>query len=101
GVLILAPSVDLMFRRRVRWFSWVALGLTFPALALAFLDVNNYFLTTISALTIGAYLSGYVLRLPCLTRLAKQEDHEITKRYFVDEPLVATVFTLALPGALA
>jgi protein-tyrosine-phosphatase len=101
GVLILAPSVDLLFKRRVRWFSWVALALTFPALALAFLDVNNYRLTTIAALTIGAYLSGYVLRLPCLTRLAKQEDREITKRYFVDESLVAIILLVAIPAVLA
>ena len=101
GVLIIAPSVDLLFRRRVRWFSWVALGLTLPALALAFVDVNNYRLTTVAALTIGAYLSGYLLRLPCLTRLAKQQDDEITKRYFVDEALLAILFLVAIPTALA
>ena len=101
GVLIIAPSVDLLFRRRVRWFSWVALGLTLPSLALAFLDVNNYRLTTVAALTIGAYLCGYLLRLPCLTRLAKQQDDEITKRYFVDEALLAIVFLVAMPAVLA
>ena len=46
GVLLIAPSVDLLFRRRVRWFSWIALGLTLPALAIALLDVDNYRLTT-------------------------------------------------------
>src|SRR6185503_6460429 len=81
GVLLIAPSVDLLFRRRVRWFSWAALGLTLPAIAIALLDVNNYRLTTVAALTIGAYLCGYLLRLPCVTRLAKQEDTEITRRY--------------------
>jgi protein-tyrosine-phosphatase len=101
GVLMIAPSVDLLFRRRVRWFSWVALGLTLPALALAFSDVDNYRLTTIAALTIGTYLSGYLLRLPCLTRLAKQEDQEITKRYFVDESIVAIFFLIAIPMVLA
>ena len=55
GVLIIAPSVDLLFKRRVRWFSWVALGLTLPALRLRFFDVNNYRLTEIAALAIGAY----------------------------------------------
>ncbi|HEU4434479.1 MAG TPA: hypothetical protein VFR51_13935, partial [Pyrinomonadaceae bacterium] len=80
---------------------WVALGLTLPSLALAFLDVNNYRLTTVAALTIGAYLCGYLLRLPCLTRLAKQQDDEITKRYFVDEALLAIVFLVAMPAVLA
>src|SRR5688572_28279192 len=101
GVLIIAPSVDLLFKRRVRWFSWVALGLTLPALALALFDVNNYRLTEIAALTIGAYLCGYWLRLRCLTSLAKQEDNEITRRYFVGESTVAMFFLVATPLALA
>jgi hypothetical protein len=101
GVLLLAPSVDLLFRRRVRWFSWIALGLTMPALAIAFVDVNNYRLTALAALIIGAYLGGYVLRLPCVTRLAKQEDTEITRRFFVQESLVALFFLVAAPVALA
>lgn len=101
GVLIIAPAVDLLFKRRVRWFSWVALGLTLPALAIALLDVNNYRLTSVAALTIGAYLCGYLLRLPCLTSLAKQEDDEITRRYFVDESTVALLLLVATPVLLA
>jgi len=101
GVLLIAPSVDLLFRRRVRWFSWVALGLTLPALAIALLDVNNYRLTTIAALTIGAYLCGYLLRLPCLTSLAKKEDQEVTHRYFVDESIVALLLLVTVPAVLA
>jgi protein-tyrosine-phosphatase len=101
GVLLIAPSVDLLFRRRVRWFSWAALGLTLPAIAIALLDVNNYRLTTVAALTIGAYLCGYLLRLPCVTRLAKQEDTEITRRYFVDESIVALFFLISIPAGLA
>src|SRR5215212_9105036 len=51
GVLIIAPAVDLLFKRRVRWFSWAALGLTLPALVIAFADLNNYRLTALAALT--------------------------------------------------
>jgi protein-tyrosine-phosphatase/drug/metabolite transporter (DMT)-like permease len=101
GVLIMAPSVDVLFRRRVRWFSWVALGITLPAMAIALLDANNYRLTEVAALTICAYLSGYLLRLPCLTRLAKLEDNEITRRYFVEESSVAVLFLVAIPAAFA
>ena len=101
GVLIIAPAVDLLFRRRVRWFSWAALGLTLPALAITLIDVNNYRLTAIAALTIGAYLCGYLLRLPCLTSLAKQQDDEITRRYFVDEAIVAIFSLAAAPVVLA
>ena len=101
GVLIIAPSVDLLFRRRVRWFSWVALGITLPAITIAVFDVNNYRLTSIALLTIGAYLCGYLLRLPCLTRLAKQQDDKITLRYFVEESMVAVSLLVAIPAVFA
>lgn len=101
GVLLIAPTVDFVFRRRVRWFSWVAFGLTLPAVTLALIDVNNYHLTTLASLTIVAYLSGYLLRIPCLTSLAKQEDTEITRRYFVEESIVAMIFLVAIPATLA
>jgi protein-tyrosine-phosphatase len=101
GVLILAPSVDLIFGRRVRWFSWAALGLTVPALLLALLDVNNYHLTAVAELTIAAYLGGYLLRLPCVTALAKIEDKNITRGYFVEESLVAVIGLVTIPAIFA
>ncbi len=101
GVLMIAPTVDFVFGRRVRWFSWVAFGLTLPAVALALIDVNNYHLTTLAALTIVAYLSGYLLRIPCLTSLAKQDDTEITRRYFVEESIVAMIFLVTIPATFA
>ena len=101
GVLIIAPGVDLLYGRRVRWFSCVALGFAFAALFLALLDVNNYSLTLLAAVTIGAYLSGYLLRIPCLTSMAKIEDNEITRRYFVEEALAAIFFLVAIPLVLA
>lgn len=101
GVLIMAPMVDLVYRRRVRWFSWVALGLVLPAMFLALIDVNNYSLTAAAALTIGAYLAGYLLRIPCLTIMAKIEDNETTRRYFVEEALAAIVFLVTIPAVFA
>ena len=101
GVLIIAPMVDLLYRRRVRWFSWVALGFTVPALLLALVDVNNYSLTPLAALTIGAYLVGYLLRIPCVTRVAKVQDDEATHRYFVEEAIAAIFFLVAIPILLA
>jgi len=101
GVLTIAPAVDLLFRRRVRWFSWAALGFTVPALLIALMDVNNYSLTVLAALTIGAYLSGYLLRLPCLTKMAKVADDDITRRYFVEESLAAVFFLVTIPAIFA
>ncbi|HEU4478689.1 MAG TPA: hypothetical protein VFR80_09240, partial [Pyrinomonadaceae bacterium] len=97
GVLILAPMVDLLYRRRVRWFSWVAFGITVPALLVALIDVNNYSLTPLAALTIGAYLSGYLLRIPCLTSIAKVQDDGATRRYFVEEAIAAIIFLVTIP----
>ena len=101
GVLALAPAVDLLFRRRVRWFSWAALALSVAALLVALADVNNYRLTDVAALTIGAYLAGYLLRLPCLNRLAKTIDVAATRRYFVEEVMVAVPLLVLVPAALA
>lgn len=101
GVLIIAPMVDLLYRRRVRWFSWVALGLTLPALFVALIDVNNYSLTIPAALIIGAYLAGYLIRIPCFTSMAKIEDKETTQRYFVEEAISAIFFLVAIPAIFA
>ena len=101
GVLILAPMVDLLYRRRVRWFSWVAFGFTVPALLVALIDVNNYSLTPLAALTVGAYLSGYLLRIPCFTNMAKVQDDETTCRYFVEEAMAAIFFLITIPVVFA
>ena len=101
GVLIIAPMVDLLYRRRVRWFSWAALGFTVPALLVALVDVNNYSLTPLAALTIGAYLSGYLLRIPCLTSMAKVQDDDATHRYFVEEAVAAIFFLVTIPIVFA
>ncbi|HEX2062605.1 MAG TPA: hypothetical protein VHK90_17830, partial [Thermoanaerobaculia bacterium] len=42
GVLIIAPVVDALSGRRVRWFSRVALGLSLTAIAIALADVESY-----------------------------------------------------------
>ena len=101
GVLIIAPSVDFCFKRRVRWFSWLALALALTSVLVALVDVHNYQMTRVAALNIAAYLTGYLLRLPCLNRLAKCEDQGTTARYFVEEQMVAAILLVALPAILA
>jgi drug/metabolite transporter (DMT)-like permease len=101
GVLIIAPAVDLLFRRRVRWFSWVALALSFAALLLALADVNNYQMTLVCALDITAYLIGYLIRLPCLNKLGKSEDVGVTYRYLVEEMSVAAILLVMIPAIFA
>ena len=42
GVLILAPAVDCLFRKRVRWFSWTALGLSLLAVVATAAELQSY-----------------------------------------------------------
>ena len=101
GVLIMSPIVDRIFRRRVRWFSWVALGATTLAVLIALSDVNHYQLSILTVIIIAGYLLGYLLRLPCATKLAKLPDPTTTWRYFVEEQMVAMLLLIAIPGLLA
>jgi hypothetical protein len=101
GMLILAPIVDAMFRRTVRWFSWGALALSVAACVVAFFDVKSYDMTLAAAIDISAYLFGYAVRYPAMTRAAKIADDELTRRYLVQELLVATIVLAAIPTALA
>jgi hypothetical protein len=101
GVLILAPLVDLVMRRSIRWFCWAALVLSVAAIVIAASDVSNYKMTTAALINLGAYFSGYMVRLPAMTRLAKVEDAGITRRYFVTEMVIAMSALAVIPFAVA
>ncbi len=101
GVLVLAPLVDVLFGREVRWFSWTALALSLLAVFIALRDAGSYRLSVAVLANLGCYLSGYVLRLPCMTHAAKVRDAATTRRYFVSEAVVALGFLTALPIVLA
>lgn len=99
GVLILAPVVDLTAGRYVRWFSWIALLLSFAAIAVAFSSIDHR-LTTAAIVNIALYLTGYMVRLPMMTKAAKREDVDATRRYFVGELLVACAALALVPLAM-
>lgn len=101
GVLTLAPIIDLTWGRRVRWFSWIAAALCIAAVLLALSDVNNYKLSLAAIINVAAYLFGYTLRLPCMTRFAKCDDTATTLRYFVGEQLVSVALLITVPCVLA
>lgn len=98
GVLLIAPAVDLVSRRKVRWFSWVALGLSLAALLLA-LDPNSGFKLSLAATAdIGIYLLAYFIRLRLMSKLAKGSDED-NLRYFAEEQMIsspAALLALAL-----
>jgi drug/metabolite transporter (DMT)-like permease len=101
GVLITAPLVDFVSRRKVRWFSWIALALSLGALLVATFGKtqSSLSMTLIAAIDVAVYLASYFIRLRFMSRLAKSNDPNATKRFFVEEQMTATpavVLVLAL-----
>lgn len=88
GVLAAAPLVDLLHRRRIHWSSIVALLLVGSALLLV-LHARGGRLPPLAVVVVVLYNAGFVLRLVMMTRIAKHGDLAGTRRYFVEEKLVA------------
>ena len=99
GVLIIAPIVDLLTRRRVHWYSWIALLLTLAGLTVTIAGRNGFNLPLLCVVVVGAYIFGYFFRLAAMSRVAKTDDPVLLKRYFVEEQVAAWPLSLAL-GAL-
>lgn len=93
-VLIIAPLVDLLFGRKVRWWSWVALALVGVGLFLTIGERGGLHLPPLALLTIGLYTLGYFVRLAVMTRIAKSGRANELEGYFVEEKLVAMPSTL-------
>ena len=88
-VLVVAPLVDLLLGRRVRWYSWVALGLVALGLIITIHARGGLYLPVLAIVTIVLYTVGYLMRLLMMTRVAKSGDARASKGYFVEEQLVA------------
>lgn len=105
GTLIIAPTVDYIVGRRVRWFSWTAMLVSLAAVLLALSDASSYTLTIAAIIDVAAYLIAYFFKLQFMSRLAKSDQREATLRYFVEEHMVASpllvlvLVVLALIGA--
>lgn len=97
GTLVIAPVVDHIVGRRVRWFSWTAMLVSLAAVLLALSNASSYTLTAVAAIDIAAYLAAYFFKLQFMSRLAKTQDRVTTLRYFVEEQMVASpLLVLAL-----
>lgn len=101
GVLLLAPIVDRLAKRRVKATSWVALALSVVALGDAIRGRFGTALPWLCALDVGVYLLGYFVRLRFMSYLAKSECVVDQKRYFVEEQMVATPAALGFLAILA
>src|SRR5215212_2325669 len=104
GTLVIAPVVDNIVGRRVRWFSWTAMFVSLAAVMMALSDASNYTLTIAAVIDVAAYLIAYFFKLQFMSRLAKSDERAATLRYFVEEQMVASpllvivLIVLALVG---
>lgn len=105
GTLIIAPIVDRIVSRRVRWFSWAGMLTSLVAVIVVLRDAANHILTIAAVIDVAAYLAAYFFKLQFMSRLAKSDDKSATRRYFVEEQMVAspllvlTLVVLAIVGA--
>ncbi|MGH3329235.1 MAG: hypothetical protein ACRDPT_15835 [Streptomycetales bacterium] len=101
GVLILSPIVDAARRRTIQTNSWVALGFSLVAVAVALSNVDSYTLTAAAVLSVGVYLLGYTGRFEIMSRRAKTGNRKVDRGYFVEEHISATglqVLLCAVPA---
>src|SRR6185369_7096689 len=90
GTLIIAPVVDQIVGRRVRWFSWAAMLVSLSAVLIALSEATSYILTIAATIDVAAYLAAYFFKLQFMSRLAKTNEREVTLRYVVEEQMVAS-----------
>lgn len=100
-VLLIAPIVDVVSGRKVRWYSWVALAMVAVALIITIWDRGGFFLPPLCIVAIVIYTIGYFLRLGIMTKIAKTPDPSTMKRYFVEEQMVTYLLAILVLGLLA
>ena len=101
GTLIIAPLVDRIAGRRVRWFSWTAMFVSLAAVLIVLSDASTYTLTLAAVIDVAAYLAAYFFKLQFMSRLAKSDDRNATLRYFVEEQIVASPLLVVVLVVLA
>ncbi|HKG45228.1 MAG TPA: hypothetical protein VKB02_00770 [Pyrinomonadaceae bacterium] len=101
GTLVIAPLVDHIVGRRVRWFSWTAMFVSLAAVLMALSDASNYTLTIAAVIDVAAYLAAYFFKLQFMSRLAKSDERAATLRYFVEEQMVASPLLVIVLVVLA
>lgn len=100
GVLAIAPIVDVITGRHVRWFSWIALALSLASLGNA-LFTSVGIVTLACAIDLALYLVAYFVRLQLIARRGKSAERAVRLRYFVEEQVVATPAALVALALLA
>jgi hypothetical protein len=114
GVLIIGPIVDFLARRKVKWYSWVGSLLSIVSLLVAFGEkagaassITTFIykaccsVSAACAINVGIYIMSYFVRLRFMSKLAKSDDENANIRYFVEEQMVATPFTVLVLAVTA
>jgi phosphate/phosphite/phosphonate ABC transporter binding protein len=89
GVLVLAPVIDAITGRKIRWFSTAALALSILSLVTSVVGSRDPKIPLLCAIDIALYLAFYFVRLQIMSRKAKSTDPSTNLRYFVEEQLVS------------
>jgi hypothetical protein len=97
-VLVIAPCVDWLMGKRVRWYSWVALFLVAGGLTLTIHARGGLHLSPLAIATVCLYTFGYFVRLLAMSRVGKRSTGKPAQAYFVEEKLVA--YPLAIVGVV-
>jgi hypothetical protein len=100
-ILIIAPIVDLLFGRKVRWWSWTALFMVAIALVITLADRGGLDLPPLALLTVVLYTIGYFIRLAVMTKVSKTGDAGSVRRYFVEEKIFALPLSIAILAAIS
>ncbi|HEY7489051.1 MAG TPA: hypothetical protein VH912_31725 [Streptosporangiaceae bacterium] len=96
GTLILSPTIDLLRRWRIHWYSAAALTLCMISAVIALTDIKNYTLTIGAVLSLGFYVLAYAMRFRIMSVQAKTGDRELDRRYFIEEHMTTPFWMLAL-----
>jgi len=101
-ILIIAPLVDLLSRRKVNWWSWTALVIVAAALFITLSARGGLKLPPLAIVTIIVYTIGYFGRLWIMSRVAKDDDQTKMRRFFSEEKIVGfPAALLMLAGVIA
>lgn len=100
-ILLIAPLVDFMFGRKVRWYSWTALVIVAIALTFVVHQRGGFHLPPLAIATVVLYTVGYFLRLAVMTRISKSGDAASVRRYFTEEKLIALPMSVVALAAVS
>ncbi|MDO9547391.1 MAG: hypothetical protein Q7J65_00285 [Candidatus Marinimicrobia bacterium] len=90
GVLIIGPIIDKITKRNVRWFAFAGMVFALCALLTSLIDTSGYNVPLLAGVVISIYLASYFIRFQFMSRLAKSENVDANKKYFVEEQMTAT-----------